>query len=185
MLPVCCVFAFYYRRAGGHVRASAAKGQIICRAKRSRARAKLRVEKCESIQQSTVGAACKNCGEAAKHLFCPLFNSPICALKHRLHMPSLASRPAAKGCPAAHGFSISNKNHATFRASAAFARYAGHHPLTAFFALGWPKSKGRSLRARDSQLSPLRSCATPHTAPCLTAFPSLHCRGTTAAARTA
>jgi hypothetical protein len=25
-------------------------------------------------------------------------------------MPSLASRPAAKGCPAAHGFSISNKN---------------------------------------------------------------------------
>ena len=56
----------------GHVRASAAKGQIICKAKRKvkNASQKFRKtaseEKCESIQQSTVGAACKNCGEAAQ-----------------------------------------------------------------------------------------------------------------------
>ena len=85
---------------------------------------------------------------ALYHLFCPLFNSPMCALKHRLHMPSLASRPAAKGCPAAHRFSISNKNRAPRRfcgASAAFVCtvYAGHHPLThRIFCTGLAKKRG-------------------------------------------
>ena len=98
---------------------------------------------------------------ALYHLFCPLFNSPMCALKHRLHMPSLASRPAAKGCPAAHRFSISNKNRAPRHFCGASAGSVCLHgmpgiipSLTAFFALGWPKSEGRSLRARDS-LTPL------------------------------
>ena len=75
----------------GHVRASAAKGQIICKAKRKvkSASQKIRknsnrVETCEWIQQWTVGAACKNCkgGGGAGQRFITSFahsSTPRCA----------------------------------------------------------------------------------------------------------
>jgi hypothetical protein len=197
----------------GHVRASAAKGQIICKAKRKVKSASQKFRKTATAWKRASGfsnrlwalhAKTAN-GEAGRaalyHLFCPLFNSPMCALKHRLHMPSLASRPAAKGCPAAHRFSISNKNRAPRHFCGASAGSVCLHgmpgiipSLTAFFALGWPKSEGRSLRARDSltplaPAQPLRNNAhAPRpraTLPCLTASPSLHYRGTIARGRTA
>lgn len=137
------------------MRASAAKGQIICKAKRSSARknfAKQQARKSANRFSNRLWALHAKTAErrrSANHLFYPLFNSPICTLKHRLHMPSLASSPASKGCPAADGFSISNKNRARH-----------FSPLA-------PAQRPRA------------------TLPCLTASPSLNYRETIAGVRTA